>query len=54
LSAEAEVDLETVMVCVSQKLVDVGVTLAGLKLHATLAAEPTQANVTAALNPFSA
>jgi hypothetical protein len=52
LSAEAEVDLETVMVVVTE-VVDVGVTLAGLKLHATLAGRPTQANVTAALNPFS-
>ena len=52
LSAAVEVVLETVMVVVTA-VVDVGVTLVGLKLHAVLAGRPTHANVTAALNPFS-
>jgi hypothetical protein len=52
LSANEGVPSETVMVVATAE-VDVGVTLAGLKLHHTLAGRPTQANVTAPLNPFS-
>lgn len=51
-SAVVEVVFEMVKVVVTG-VVDVGVTLAGLKLHATFAGRPTHANVTAALNPFT-